>query len=168
MFAAGSRVVAVATRPAQGLETLTAAEERDLELCGFLFFADPPKANAAASLERLAKLGVTVKVVTGDNGRVAEKVCADLGVASLGTLTGSELEAMSDAQLAEALPRTSIFARVTPEQKSRIIRAAAARCTAMSASSATASTTPSRCTTPMSASPSTPRPTWPRTPPTSC
>ena len=123
LFAAGSRVVAVASRPAQGLESLTPAEERDLELCGYLSFADRPKANAAASLERLAKLGIIVKIVTGDNGRVAEKVCADLGVTSLGTLTGSELEAMSDAQLAEALPRTSIFARVTPEQKSRIIRA---------------------------------------------
>ena len=122
-FASGSRVVAVASRPAPGLETLTPTEERDLDLCGFLCFADRPKANAAASLKRLAKLGVIVKVVTGDNGRVAEKVCGDLGLVSLGTLTGSELAAMSDEQLAEALPRTSIFARVTPEQKSRIIRA---------------------------------------------
>ena len=123
LFAAGSRVVAVAVRPATGLDTLIPAEERDFELCGFLTFADRPKANAAASLERLAKLGVIVKVVTGDNGRVAEKVCADLGVTSLSTVTGAELEAMSDAQLAAALPQTSIFARVTPEQKSRIIRA---------------------------------------------
>src|SRR6266540_3899455 len=82
-----------------------------------------PKADAAPSLERLAKLGVTVKLVTGDNGRVAETVCSDLGMQSLGTLAGSELEAMSDAELAAALPHTTIFARVTPEQKSRIIRA---------------------------------------------
>jgi Mg2+-importing ATPase len=123
LFACGSRVVAVATRPAVDLTALTPAEEQDLELRGFLCFADPPKTDAASSLERLAKLGVTVKIVTGDNGRVAEKVCADLGMQSLGTLTGSELEAMSDAELAEALARTSIFARVTPEQKSRIIRA---------------------------------------------
>jgi Mg2+-importing ATPase len=123
LFASGSRVVAVATRPAGDLTALTPAEERDLELRGFLCFADPPKADAARSLDRLAKLGVTVKIVTGDNGRVAEKVCIDLGMQSLGTLTGSELEAMSDAQLAEALVDTSIFARVTPEQKSRIIRA---------------------------------------------
>ena len=123
LFAAGSRVVAVASRPAKELDTLTPADERDLELCGLLCFADPPKADAGQSLERLGKLGVIVKVVTGDNGRVAEKVCADVGVTSLGTVTGSELEAMGDAQLAAALPRTSIFARVTPEQKSRIIRA---------------------------------------------
>ncbi len=123
LFACGSRVVAVATRPAVDLTALTPAEECDLELRGFLCFADPAKADAARSLDRLAKLGVTVKIVTGDNGRVAEKVCSDLGMHSLGTLTGSEIEAMSDAQLAEALAQTSIFARVTPEQKSRIIRA---------------------------------------------
>jgi Mg2+-importing ATPase len=123
LFAGGSRVVAVATRSAGDLTELTPAQERDFELRGFLCFADPPKADAARSLDRLAKLGVTVKIVTGDNGRVAEKVCSDLGMQSLGTLTGSELEAMSDAQLAEALVDTSIFARVTPEQKSRIIRA---------------------------------------------
>jgi Mg2+-importing ATPase len=123
LFADGHRVVAVATRPAGDLAHLTPAEEHDLDLRGFLCFADPPKADAAPSLERLAKLGVTVKLVTGDNGRVAQKVCADLGMPSLGTLTGTELEALSGAELAEALPHTTIFARVTPEQKSRIIRA---------------------------------------------
>ncbi|MGH3085588.1 MAG: HAD-IC family P-type ATPase, partial [Gaiellaceae bacterium] len=97
--------------------------EHDLQLQGFLCFADPPKTDAAASLERLARLGVTVKIVTGDNGRVAEEVCSDLGLQSLGTLTGTELERLSDAELTAALPHTTIFARVTPEQKSRIIRA---------------------------------------------
>ncbi len=61
--------------------------------------------------------------MTGDNGRVAEKVCSDVGVPPAGTLTGAEIEEMDDPQLAAALPGTSIFARVTPEQKSRIIRA---------------------------------------------
>lgn len=61
LFAAGTRVVAVATRPANGLTGLTAAEEHDLELRGFLCFTDPPKTDAAASLGRLAALGVTVK-----------------------------------------------------------------------------------------------------------
>ena len=123
LFATGSRVVAVATRSASDLTSLTPAEEHDLELRGFLCFSDPPKADAAPSLERLAELGVTVKLVTGDNGRVAEKVCADLGMKSLKTLTGTQIEGLSDAELTEALPHTTIFARVTPEQKSRIIRA---------------------------------------------
>ena len=123
LFATGSRVVAVATRPAGDLLDLTPADERDLELRGYLCFADPPKADAAPSLERLAKLGVTVKLVTGDNGTVAEKVCADLGMPSLKTLTGTEIESLGDVELIAALPETTIFARVTPEQKSRIIRA---------------------------------------------
>lgn len=123
LFATGSRVVAVATRAADGVAALSAVDERELELRGFLCFADPPKADAAPSLKRLAELGVTVKLVTGDNGRVAEKVRADLGMESLGTLTGTELEVLSDDELAEALPQTTIFARVTPEQKSRIIHA---------------------------------------------
>jgi Mg2+-importing ATPase len=123
LFAGGTRVVAVAWRPADNLTALTPAEERGLELRGYLCFSDPPKQDAAESLARLAALGVEVKIVTGDNGRVAEKVCADLGMESLGTLTGSELEQMSEEELRTRLLETTIFARVTPEQKSRIIRA---------------------------------------------
>jgi P-type Mg2+ transporter len=122
LFAAGRRIVAVATRPADGLASVAPRDEHDLRLRGFLCFADPPKQDAAGSLDRLAALGVTVKIVTGDNGRVAEKVCTDLGMESLGTLTGTELDELDDEALTEALARSSIFARVTPEQKSRIIR----------------------------------------------
>jgi P-type Mg2+ transporter len=123
LFANGTRVVAVATGRAGAAVTLSVADERDLELRGLLCFADHPKANAAASLKRLAKLAVDVKIVTGDNVRVAGKVCADLGLPVIGTLTGSELDAMDEEKLKQALPGTTIFARVTPEQKSRIIRA---------------------------------------------
>ena len=122
LFAAGSRVAAVAARPAE-LQALTPADERDLDLRGFLVFADPPKPDAAAAIARLEQLGVEVKIVTGDNGTVAETVCAELSVPVAGTLTGAELDALGDAELAAALPHTSIFARVSPEQKSRIIRA---------------------------------------------
>ncbi|HXY86393.1 MAG TPA: magnesium-translocating P-type ATPase [Gaiellaceae bacterium] len=123
LFDAGTRVVAVASRMADGLTSCTPAAERELELRGFLCFSDPPKHDAAVSLERLAGLGVEVKLITGDNGRVAEKVCKDLGMESRNTLTGSQLEAMSEAELRASLEQTSIFARVTPEQKSRVIRA---------------------------------------------
>jgi Mg2+-importing ATPase len=122
-LATGSRVVAVASRPAPGLERISRADERDLELAGFLVFLDPPKPGAKASLDRLASLGVVVKVVTGDHPVVAEKVCADLGLGSRATLTGAELDELDDQALAMALERTTIFARVTPEQKARIIRA---------------------------------------------
>jgi Mg2+-importing ATPase len=122
-FAAGSRVVAVATRAANGQTALSADDERELELTGFLTFLDRPKTDASDALDRLKRLGVEVKVITGDNDRVAQKVCADLGLPVLGTLVGAELERLSDEQLAAALPRTTIFARVTPEQKSRVIKA---------------------------------------------
>ena len=117
----GSRVVAVATRTAPGLDHIEAADERDLILAGFLVFVDRPKADARASLEQLASLGIAVKIATGDNAKVAEKVCADLGMVSGGTLTGGDIDALSDTELAEAARGVTIFARVSPEQKARII-----------------------------------------------
>jgi Mg2+-importing ATPase len=122
-FAAGSRVIAVATRAADGRTTLSADDERDLDLAGFLTFVDRPKADAHEALDRLRRLDVEVKVITGDNDRVAQKVCTDIGLAVDGTLTGAQLDQLDDAQLAATLPQTTIFARVTPEQKSRIIKA---------------------------------------------
>ena len=120
-YEAGARVVAVATRTAPGLNHIEAADERDLVLAGFLVFVDKPKADARASLEQLASLGVAVKIATGDNAKVAEKVCADLGMVSGGTLTGGDIDALSDIELGEAARRVTIFARVSPEQKARII-----------------------------------------------
>lgn len=121
-FDAGSRVVAVATRAADGATVIGPADERGLVLAGFLIFLDRPKSNARASLDRLEELGITVKIATGDNPKVAEKVCEELGVLSGGTLTGLAVEAMSDPELAAAAREASIFARVSPEQKARIIR----------------------------------------------
>ncbi len=120
-FEAGNRVVAVATgHPAQA-GGLTHADEADLTLVGFLVFLDQPKAGAAASLARLDALGVTVKVVTGDNAVVAAKVCAELGLHSTGTLAGSEIDALDDTELAARVAGSTIFARVSPQQKARII-----------------------------------------------
>lgn len=123
-FESGSRLVAVAARSASGLTSIEPEDEHDLTLVGFLGFVDPPKADASESLRRLADLGIEVKVVTGDNERVAKKVCEDLGVRVGRILNGSQLEGMPDEELGRTLPATTIFARVTPEQKSRIIRLA--------------------------------------------
>jgi Mg2+-importing ATPase len=122
-FDAGDRVVAVASRPAAGMEAVTPADETDLQLAGFLMFLDPPKPSAAGSLERLARLGIEVKIVTGDNAAVAQRVCGQLGLAVHATLSGPDLDAMDDHALAAALPSTTIFARVTPDQKARVIKA---------------------------------------------
>ncbi len=121
-FHDGTRVVAVATRVAPGsLRTLTLDDERDLTLTGFLYFEDAPKATARGSLERLRGLGITVKIVTGDNGVVAEKVCRDLGMPVDGTVNGPDIDALTDEQLLDVCGHTTVFARVTPEQKARII-----------------------------------------------
>jgi Mg2+-importing ATPase len=121
-FAAGNRVVAVAVKPAPDLETVTAADERDLRLAGLLVFLDAPKPDAAAALKRLAGLGVSVKIVTGDNPVVAAKVCTDLGLPAGRVLTGADLDALDDTSLAAAIAETTVFARVSPEHKARIVR----------------------------------------------
>ena len=124
LFSQGARVVAVATRPAPGLAQLDVSAEQSLTLEGFLTFADRPKHDAGASIKKLEALGVEVKIITGDNGLVAKKVCADIGLECKGVLTGAEVEALSDEQLTAALPLTTVFARIGPEQKSRIIKVA--------------------------------------------
>ena len=122
-FAAGNRVVAVAARPATSDRALTPADETGLTLLGLLIFADPPRVDARDSLERLARLGVTVKIVTGDNPAVAAKVCRDLGLGEhVTTLTGAQVGALDDAALADAIPATTVFARMSPEDKARVVR----------------------------------------------
>ncbi|GAA2753920.1 magnesium-translocating P-type ATPase [Amnibacterium kyonggiense] len=125
LFAAGARVVAVASRPLPGpTAELAVADETGLRLLGFLTFVDRPKADAGAAIRRLAGLEVDVKLVTGDNGTVAEAVCAELGVPVTGVLTGAELDALDDARLAALIQATTVFARVTPVQKARIVKTA--------------------------------------------
>lgn len=123
-FAQGSRVVAVATRAlsADHHPKPSPADEHDLTLAGWLVFLDPPKADARASLERLDNLGIGVKVVTGDNPVVALKVCRDLGLPDGPAITGPEVAAMTDDQLGHAIRTSTVFARVSPEDKARIVK----------------------------------------------
>ena len=123
LFAGGRRVVAVASRPAPELTAITAADETGLILDGFLVFADQPKLAVRDSLARLAALGIEVKVATGDNPQVAEKVCAEVGLASKGTFTGAQLAELDDAAFAAAAQNGTVFARISPEQKASLIRA---------------------------------------------
>jgi Mg2+-importing ATPase len=121
-FTAGNRVVAVATRSVTATSAPTDADEHALHLEGLLVFLDPPKQDAAHALARLAALGIAVKVVTGDNAAVAVKVCHDLGLSAGGTLTGHDIDGLDDEHLAAAIPATTVFARVSPEHKARIVR----------------------------------------------
>lgn len=124
LFEQGARVVAVATRDAPGVTVAAATEEHDLTLVGFLTFADRPKHDAGEAIDKLHQMGVMVKIITGDNGTVARKVCRDIGVEVDEVVTGTDLDILSDDALAEAIPHITIFARVSPEQKSRIVKIA--------------------------------------------
>lgn len=124
LFSEGARVVAVATRFAEGIRSLAARDEQQMELAGFLTFADRPKADAGPSIAQLERLGVDVKIITGDNGLVAAKVCSDIGVRCSGVLSGAEVEALDDDELQSAILTTTVFARISPDQKSRIIKVA--------------------------------------------
>ena len=96
-----------------------------MTLVGFLTFADRPKADAGAVHRRNSqRLGVEVKIITGDNGLVAAKVCSDIGLDCAGVLSGAEVEALDDDHLEAAIPTTTVFARISPDQKSRIIKVA--------------------------------------------
>lgn len=120
-FRAGARVIAVGRRSHID-STITTDDERDLELVGLLEFVDPPKTSARHALTRLADLGIAVKVATGDNGDVARHVCTQLGLPVTGVLSGSDIDELDDDHLSSSLGSTTIFARINPEQKARIVR----------------------------------------------
>ncbi|MEV8532064.1 magnesium-translocating P-type ATPase [Streptomyces sp. NPDC051211] len=120
----GLRVLAVATRTVETpRDTYTVADEEGLTLVGFLAFLDPPKASAAAALRGLADKGIAVKVVTGDNDLVAARVCAEVGIDVGHVVLGPEIDALDDLGLRALAARTTVFAKVNPVQKARIVRA---------------------------------------------
>ncbi len=97
--------------------------ERDLVFEGVILFSDPPKAGVGETIAELARDGVTLKVVTGDNDLVARHVAKDVGLAVEGVLTGDEMRKLSHPALVARAKRTTIFARVDPDQKLQVIRA---------------------------------------------
>lgn len=123
LFSNGERVIAVASRVIDTTSP-TIDDEVGLGFEGFLTFADRVKGDVGASIEKLERLGVEVKIITGDNGLVATKVCEQIGLTSKGLLNGADLTRLSDDELARAIEHTTVFARINPDQKSRIIKAA--------------------------------------------
>jgi P-type Mg2+ transporter len=122
----GYRVIALAYKQMPGASdepTYAVKDECDLILLGFMAFLDPPKDTAAEALRRLHHLSVDVKILTGDNEIITAFICKEVGLPVEHLLLGSQIEAMSDAELAEATSATSVFARLAPAHKERIIRA---------------------------------------------
>ncbi|RJT20973.1 magnesium-translocating P-type ATPase [Buttiauxella izardii] len=119
----GLRVVAVATKflPAR-CEDYGRVDESDLILEGYIAFLDPPKETTAPALKALKASGITVKILTGDSELVAAKVCREVGLDVGELVIGSDIENMADEALAELALRTTLFARLTPMHKERIVR----------------------------------------------
>ena len=122
----GFRVIALAYKEMPGSSdepTYAVKDESDLILLGFLAFLDPPKETATEALQRLHGLKVDVKILTGDNEIITAYICKEVGLPVDQILLGSQVEALSEADLAEAASATSVFARLAPAHKERIIKA---------------------------------------------
>ena len=119
----GYRVLAVATKEFDNSrETYNIADEIGLTFQGFIAFIDPAKHGVGKVLEELRSRGINIKIITGDNMLVAEKIARDVGLEILGKMNTEEIETLTDIQLAELAEETTIFARVNPGQKNRIIK----------------------------------------------
>jgi len=122
LSADGFRVLALAFRDLEPKAAYSKDDERDLTLRGYLAFLDPPKDTARSAIAALQGHGISVKVVTGDNELVSRKICKEVGIATDQVLLGSHVEGLSDAELAEAASKATLFARVSPAHKQRIIK----------------------------------------------
>jgi Mg2+-importing ATPase len=120
----GFRVVAVAYKemPPEQI-AYTVADESDLTLLGYIAFLDPPKDSAAEAIADLAKAGVSVKILTGDNEIITRKICKDVGLKVDRVVLGSEIDHMSDDALSELAPTVVVFAKLSPPQKAKVIEA---------------------------------------------
>jgi Mg2+-importing ATPase len=119
----GFRVLAVATKKLGTQTTFTKADESELVLTGYLAFLDPPKDSAAKAITALRQNGVTVKVLTGDNDLVTRKVCSEVGIHAEKILLGSQVEKLTDEELAKEVETTDVFARLSPAHKKRVVQA---------------------------------------------
>ena len=124
----GLRALAVAYKrlPAED-RTYTVEDEKDLVLAGYVAFLDPPKESARQAIAALREYGVGIKIITGDNEVVTRKICKEVGLAVESAMLGKDVEALPDAQLAQAAERATIFTKMSPLQKSRVIRALRSR-----------------------------------------
>jgi Mg2+-importing ATPase len=122
LSADGFRVLALAYRDLGPKDAYSREDEQDLVLRGYLAFLDPPKDSARSALAALQRDGVAVKVLTGDNELVSRKICHEVGIAVDHLLLGSQVEHMSDQELADAAVKTALFARLSPAHKQRIIK----------------------------------------------
>jgi len=124
LSADGFRVLAIAYKNFENKkEAYSKDDEKELILKGYIAFLDPPKPSARRAILALKKLGIDFKVLTGDNELVTKKICSEVGLNVQGLVTGETVEKSDDLQLQELVKTTNIFARLSPMQKERVIRA---------------------------------------------
>lgn len=118
----GFRVLAVAQKSNPSpVDVFSVEDECDMVLIGYLAFLDPPKASTAGAIKALREHGVTTKILTGDNEKVTRTICRQVGLQVRNMLLGTDLENMTDMELAEAAEATDVFAKLTPDQKARVV-----------------------------------------------
>jgi len=124
LSADGFRVLAVAYKDMEAnKESYSKDDEQNLVLKGYIAFLDPPKPTVRKTIEVLRKLGIELKVLTGDNELVTKKICSEVGLDIKGLVTGEAIEKITEDQLKELVKTTTVFARLSPLQKERVIRA---------------------------------------------
>lgn len=118
----GMRVIGVARKANVSKNTeFSIADEKDMILVGYIAFLDPPKESSYEAIKTLNEYGVDVKVLTGDNEKVTKYVCKQVGIDVSNIILGHQVEVMSDEELKEEVERTNVFAKLSPEQKSRVV-----------------------------------------------
>jgi Mg2+-importing ATPase len=122
LSADGFRVLAIAAREMAPQATYSRDDEKEMTLRGYVAFLDPPKDSARSAIEALQGHGVAVKVLTGDNELVSRKICNEVGIATDHMLLGSQVEKMDDAELTRAAAEATLFARLSPAHKQRVIK----------------------------------------------
>lgn len=119
----GMRVIAVAQKNNPSpIDKFSIADECDMVLIGYLAFLDPPKESTVKALKALKEYGVKVKVLTGDNDKVARSICKQVGLKVNNLLLGSDIEQLPEQDLAIAVEKTDVFAKLSPEQKAKIVK----------------------------------------------
>lgn len=118
----GFRVLAIAQKSNPSpVEAFSAKDECNMVLLGYLAFLDPPKESTVSAIRALKNHGVLTKILTGDNEKVTRTICKQVGLQVRNMLLGSDIERMTDEELAKAAKATEVFAKLTPDQKSRIV-----------------------------------------------
>jgi Mg2+-importing ATPase len=123
LSAKGNRVLAIATRPLPGVNSLTTGVENQMTLEGLLVFQDPPKSDAREAIQELAVLGIDLYLITGDNPLAAKSIAEQVGISVDNVLTGIDIAALNDRELTLKVKECRVFAEVAPLQKERVVRA---------------------------------------------